>query len=431
MSTVAATPAASTFNSPRAMMDDLLAGPIEPTQVIEQEAPPIDPDNPEPEAATSEIPEDEPLDEETEVPPAEDDEEDESLESIKDGKKYRVNSTKMKRLLEASKIVKAASEHFDPTPEAIESHYKDATVLRHMAADFKTADPQSMNDFLHHWSLESPEALAAMAQAVPAFLARNGMNSPLRAIETQVQNALVSRAYSEVAQIAATPAAERSKSDAAKLYRAQTLDYAVNGSYKKDAEIQQMAQQPQRPQIDQREQRLNQQEKNLHDTHWNNFDTNYVTGPRESILTTALDEAFKPFDGKYSDKVLKSLKASARTDVQEAISKRAEWKRNQDIELSDIQREFRQALKTNKRTDLEPRITAVNSEYRNFISRQIPGVVKALTPGATKAVVADSQATHDRLARGARQTAPGAGGTAAPRSIKGQNYKEALDRVFA
>lgn len=435
MATAVATPAAS-FTSARDMMDSILSGPTV-TEVIPQDAPPIDPDAPD-ETATSEIPDDEPLpDDESEVAPAEDDEEDEELDSIKDGKKYRVNATKMKRLLAASKLMKAASEHFEPTPEAVLEHYQAATNLSHMTRDFRSGDPDSISAFMDHWSGESPDGFATLAQNLPAFLAKKGMEAPLRAIETQVQNAIVSRAYSEAATAAAIPEQDRSVADKRKIFFAQELDHALRGlsggeaKYKGEAEIAQLKNRPRAPQVDQREQRLNQQEKNLHDTHWNGFDTQYVSGPRETSLVSLIDEAFKPFEGKYGEKLLKALKATAKTDVQAEIDGRPEWKRNQELELSDIQREFRQALKTQKRTDLEPRIERVNSEYRNFIARKVPAVVKALTNTATKSVVDESQATHDRLARSARNTAPSAGGTAAPRAVKGQSYKDALDRVFA
>lgn len=421
---------APTFNSPRDMMDSLLSGPSAVTEVIPQEAPPLDPDAPT-EAPPSEIPDDEPVPaDDSEVPPAEDDEEDEDVAAIKDGKKYRVNSTKMKRLLEASKMVKAVQEHFEPTPEALLEHYGAATSYKNMTADFRTADPANIAEFMNHWAQESPDGFATLAQNLPAYLAQKGMAAPLKSIEAQVQNALVQRAYNEVAQIAATPEKDRSAADRAKLYRAQTLDYSLNGSYKKDSEIQQMAVRPRAPQVDQREQRLNQQEKSFIDSRWNDFDKQYITGAKDNALNAALDEAFKPVEGKYSEKVLKSLKASARQEVADAINKRSEWKRNQDIETSDIQREFRQALKNGSKTNLATRIEPLVGEYSQFVRRLIPNIVRELTPGATRAVVEDSQANHERLSRGARQTAPSTGGTTAPRKVQGDSYKSALDRVF-
>ena len=173
MSTAAVAPN-ETFSSPRDMMDSILAGPVsETTEVIPQEAPPEDPDAPaEQTSPESEVPEDEePGDD---VPAAEDDEEDEDLDSIKDGKKYRVNPTKMRRLLEASKIVKAAQEHFEPTPEAILDHYQRATAWNHMTTDFKTGDPANVRAFMEHWAGESPEGFATLAQNLPAFLRQGG-----------------------------------------------------------------------------------------------------------------------------------------------------------------------------------------------------------------------------------------------------------------
>jgi hypothetical protein len=412
------------------MMDSLLgSSPV--TEVIPQEAPPVDPDAPDltEEPSPNEVEETEEL-AENEVPPADDDEEDEDLASIKDGKKYRVNSTKMKRLLEASKMVKAVQEHFEPTPEALLEHYGAATSYKNMTTDFRSADPTNITEFMNHWSGESPEGFAVLAQNLPAFLANKGMTGPLQNIERQVLGVAVQRAYNEVAQIAAIPEKDRSAAEKAQLYRAQALDYALNKTYKKDTEIQQMASRPRGPQIDQERQRFEQQQKNFHDSRWADFDQQYITGAKESALNGAIDAAFKPVEGKYSEKMLNSLKNSARRDVEDAISKRSEWKRNQDIEIQDIQREFRQALKTNSKTNLATRIEPLVGDYRIVINRLVPGIVKGLTGAATKAVVDESNANHDRLARGARQTAPSAGGTTAPRKVQGENYKQALDRVF-
>lgn len=432
MSTAVATPApaAPSFHSARAMMDDLLGSiPETPAPKAAAEAPPADPDTPEVTEPPSAVDEAEEL-AENEVPPADDDEEDEDLAAIKDGKKYRVNSTKMKRLLEASKMVKAVQEHFEPTPEALLEHYGAATSYKNMTADFKTADPTNITEFMRHWAGESPEGFATLAQSLPAFLARGGLTAPLKAIESQVQNALIQRGYQEILPILSIPAAQRTQEQKDAILAAQNRDYYLTRSYKKEQELAAMAQRPRVPQVDQREQRLNQQENNFLNARWNDFDQQYITGAKETALSTAIDEAFKPVEGKYSERVLKSLKATARADVESAINKRSEWKRNQDIEISDIQREFRQALKTNSKTNLASRIDPLVSEYRQFIGRVVPGVVKNLTPGATRAVVQDSEAEHERLARGARQTAPSVNGTPAPRAVKGENYKQALDRVF-
>lgn len=343
-------------------------------------------------------------------------------------KYYNVKPDRMRGFVTAKNFVKAIEE-FAPTVDDAKAHYEGASDFRAMQSMFDSAEPESLNQFMGYWHKGSPEAFGAMAQRLPAFLASQAGSNPMAAqalnqIEAQVHRVTINRAYDRA----------RETGDRDDFLSAQALDYAINGRY-----IEAMDKIPSRqrqfdPQAEmrQREHQIDQRETHFANQRWQEFDKNYISGAKDSAITSAVDAAFKVAESAYPAGILKAAKREAIAQIQESIEKNFEFNRNQKVETSDIQRDLVRAIRSGQTTNLEPRAARLVEEFKARVNRILPGIVKPLIGDATKGVMQQSQTTHNRLATGAAKTAPGAGGKPTPRDIFPKpNWKSAGEGLDA
>ena len=282
---------------------------------------------------------------------------------------------------------------------------------------------------MDYWQKGSPEAFGSMAQRLPAYLASQASNNPMAAqalgqIEAQVHRVTINRAYDKA----------RETGDRDDFLSAQALDYAINGRYIETMEKIPSRQRQFDPQSEmrQREQQIDQRETQFANQRWQEFDRNYISGARDTVLTSAVDAAFRGAEQAFPAGILKAAKREAIAQINESIEKNFEFNRNQKVETSDIQRDLVRAIRSGQTTNLEPRAARLVEEFKARVTRILPGIVKPLIGDATKGVVQQSQATHNRLATGAQKTAPGAGGKPTPRDIFPKpNWKSASEGLDA
>jgi hypothetical protein len=230
----------------------------------------------------------------------------------------------------------------------------------------------------------------------------------------------------------------RQTGDPNDLYRAQALDFSINGKYHESLDkIPQRQQAQPQDRIQQERQQLEQQRNEFATQRWQEFDTAVISGAKEAALNGAVDSAFKQFESVFagSPGLLSAAKREATAQVQKELEKQFEWNRNQTVEEKDIQRDFLKAIRSGQKTNLEPRAAALVDAYKARVSRALPGIVKSLIGERTQTVMQQSAQTHQRLAAGAQKASPGAGGKAVPRDIfPSQNWKtpgEGLDALLA
>lgn len=349
---------------------------------------------------------------------------------------YKMSAAHMERLT-AAKDFLAKVQEFAPTPEAAQEHFQRASDFHAMESDFASADPANVTEFLNYWNGQSPEAMGVLAQQLPAFLEKTGQAGVLRAIEGQVYGATVNRLYS-AAQNAVQQHGEGSQAAKQALYKAQALDYALNGTHKSldalpkvdpNARIQQTQQQ--------RDAAITQREEKFINDQWSTWDRQYVSGAKETALTGALDKVFNDprIKDAYGPAILKSIRQTATNEIQQKLAADLEWNRNHGIEQKNIQRDFVNSMRKNERTDYQPRIQAHVSDYASRVTRILPSVLRPLIQGATKNAVEANGALHQRLAAGAARSAPNGGGQPARRSIapvpaNWKNAREGLDALL-
>lgn len=362
--------------------------------------------------------------------------EEETPEQVQDNGRnaYKMSEAHMQRLT-AAKDFLAKVQEFAPTPEAAQEHFQRASDFHAMESDFASADPANVGEFLNYWNQQSPEAMGVMAQQLPAFLEKTGNHQVLRAIEGQVYGATVNRLYTQ-AQQAVQQFGEGSAAAKQALYKAQALDYAINGKHKgldalpkvdPNARTQQTQQQ--------REQAINKRETDFINNQWQSWDKAYVSGAKETALTGALDKILNDprIKDAYTPGILNSIRQTATNEIQQKLAADLEWNRNHSIEQRNIQRDFLSSMRKNERTDFQPRIQAHVGDYANRISRVLPSVLKPLIQGATKNAVDANGALHQRLAAGAARSAPNGSGVPARRSIAPVpgNWKSAREGLDA
>ena len=343
-------------------------------------------------------------------------------------KYYNVKPDRMRGFVNAKNFVKSIEE-FAPTVEDAKAHYEGASDFRAMQSMFDSAEPESLTQFMDYWQKGSPEAFGSMAQRLPAYLASQASNNPMAAqalgqIEAQVHRVTINRVYDRA----------RETGDRDDFLSAQALDYAINGRYIETMEKIPSRQRQFDPQSEmrQREQQIDQRETQFANQRWQEFDRNYISGARDTVLTSAVDAAFRGAEQAFPAGILKAAKREAIAQINESIEKNFEFNRNQKVETSDIQRDLVRAIRSGQTTNLEPRAARLVEEFKARVTRILPGIVKPLIGDATKGVVQQSQATHNRLATGAQKTAPGAGGKPTPRDIFPKpNWKSASEGLDA
>jgi len=419
---------AGSFSSASSLLDSVLDAPTqqsapEPPQQSAPEPPP----EPEQVEQAEEAPEQ--VEEQTSDEEAIVDDDNEASEEFTDdaGRKYyNVKPNRMREFVNAKNYLKAVEE-FAPTVEAAKANYESASDFRAMQVLFDSGQPESLNQFMNYWATGSPEGFGEMAKSLPAFLASQAGQNPVAAqalhqIESQVHRVTVARAY-EKAQATGDPK---------DLYAAQSIDFAINGKFHESLDKIPARQQPQpQDQIRVREQQIEQREQQFANQRWQDFDNQYITGAKDSALTAAVEAAFAPAASAFPAGLLSAAKREAIAQIKDSIEKNFEFSRNQKVETSDIQRDLVRAIRSGQTTNLEPRAARLVEEFKARVNRVLPGIVKPLIGDATKSVMQQSQATHNRLATGAKKVAPGAGGKPAPRDIFKPNWKSASEGLDA
>lgn len=343
---------------------------------------------------------------------------------------YRVPPSRMKTFVQAKNFQNAIAD-IAPTVEAVQQLHQSASDFRAMQIEFQAGTPEAAGKFLEFWA-GSPEGIGAVTQQLPVYLAERaqaGDQQALRTLtnlETMVHAADINRLYDQAAKTG----------DATDLWKAQMQDYLRNGKHRYEtvqAIPRQDPAQVQRQQQQQREQALNARENQQIQNQWQSFDKQYLNGAKETSLQQEIEKAFAVVKGKYPEGVLSALKREAQAKVAEGLKSSFEWNRNHNLEAGDIQRDFANSLRANRPTkDVEPRANALVNDYRARAARLLPGIVKPLIAGQTERIVAESKATHQKLAAGAAKSAPGGSGRPAPRSITDRtNWKTASEGLEA
>lgn len=375
-------------------------------------------------------PEPEPLTEE-ETEPAElpdDEEQDIDPESLDQNRNhYRVPPNRMKAFVQAKNFMKAIEE-YAPTVEAVKDLHQNASDFRAMQIEFQSGQPEAVSKFLDFWG-SAPEGLAALSHKLPEYLATNNP-AALQQLEGRVHQATVTRAYDRAARVAA---GGDSKAAAAELYKAQSLEYALTGKFRYNSAAEIPRVDPAKTQesaLQQREQALARQQDQFITNQWSGFDKQNLSGAKESSLQQEIDKAFAPVKDSYQPGVLAALKREASAKVQEALKGSFEWDRNHNLEVAGLKREFYNSIRSGKATNAEPQAQALVNDYRSRAARVLPSIVRPLINGATQKVVAQNQATHQKLAAGAAKSAPGGSGRPAPRSITPMQPRQSVsDRL--
>ncbi len=419
------------FSSASSMMDSLLDTPSISSVPETKQAAPEPPVQRTAEVAEQPEVQEEQVEDQIEDPNDEDFDPDEEFVDQEGRKRYHVKPPRMAKLVAANKAWSQVAE-FAPTVDAAREHYQAASDFRALQSDFASGEPEGVQNFMGYWSQGAPEAFQAMATQLPNYLATlasrgdQGSVQALRAIEGQVHRATIATAYDKAAQT----------KDPKDFYAAQALDFAINGKYIETADKIPVRQQQQPDRTQQERQRFDQERTRFENQRWQEFDTNAITGAKETSLKSAVEAAFKPFEGAFQGTpgLMAAAKREATAKVQEEITKQFEWNRNQTVEQKDIQRDFLKAIRTGEKTNLSQRAEQLVNEYKARVSRVLPGIVKSLIGEQTKTVMQQSAKTHENLARGANKTSPGSGGKAVPRDIfPTQNWKtpgEGLDALL-
>lgn len=343
---------------------------------------------------------------------------------------YKVPPTRMKAFIQAKNFQNAIAD-IAPTVEVVQQLHQSASDFRAMQIEFQAGTPEAAGKFLEFWA-GSPEGIGAVTQQLPVYLAERaqaGDQQALRTLtnlETMVHTADINRLYAQAAKTG----------DATDLWKAQMQDYLRNGKHRYEnvqAIPRQDPAQVQRQQQQQREQALNARENQQIQNQWQSFDKAYLNGAKETSLQQEIEKAFAVVKDKYPAGVLSALKREAQAKVAEGLKSSFEWNRNHNLEAGDIQRDFANSLRANRPTkDVEPRANALVNDYRARAARLLPGIVKPLIAGQTERIVAESKATHQKLAAGAAKSAPGGSGRPAPRSITDRtNWKTASEGLDA
>jgi hypothetical protein len=391
-------------------------------------------------------PDSDPVTEDATAKPAEGEEpqvgEDEEPEQVEqDGRNaYRMSKGRMERFTNAAKFQEAISDFGISSVQAAQELYEAASDANTMALDFKNPFAQvegpngakvaAIDAFMDHWHGTSPDGMAALATRMLPYL-NERMPQVVRHIEGQVMTVQVNRAYSAAQQAESqAPGSEQAK---AALFKAQSLDYAINGRHKALADLPKLnPQQGQLSEIQRREQALQQNVQRYEDGQWKSFSAHNIDGAKQAALDSAVDNALKIVKDKFSPKVLGSMRNSILSEAQQALKKNFDWDRNHALEAQDIQREFRQALRTDQRTQIEPRVKAHVADYQARLSRIIPAIAKSYIQDATNQAVAANRQTHERAASASRQVSPSGSGRPAGRSPGGKftSIEAGLDAVL-
>lgn len=333
--------------------------------------------------------------------------EDADPEKFEDSDDYRVSPNRWKKHVAARKFATEVQQ-FAPSVEAAREHFERASDFRHMESDFRGADPANITAWMNHWGSQSPEAMGQVGSQILPWLANSGnpaAHAAIGQVESQVTRAMTSRLYD----------AARASGNPDDLLKAQNTDFYLNGSFKTAEQLKVQPQQRHQPQQSSDSAQLDR----LISTQWQQLNQQQIIGAKESAMTGKLDSIFNRPDIKagYTPQVLDALRSKIATEAEAKLATDVEWKRNHDIELRDIQREFTQAMRTGKPTNLQSRIDALKTDYAARLGRIIPQLAKPMLDRETKRVVSESDQRNRRLAAGAAKSQPAGGGRPTPRSL--------------
>lgn len=323
---------------------------------------------------------------------------------------FKMSQARMQRFVAAKKLADGIAE-FAPSVEAAKQHYQRASDFDAMEADFQNPhelvevngqEVPAARAWLDHWASVSPDGIGAVAEMLPQFLAEN-RHPALQKIEQTVVSAQINRLYRQAA----------TSGDPEDLARAQNADFALTGKFKQQVDPVQQRN-PQADTLQQREQILQQREAQTINREWKAFDSQNLTGAKEATLKSNLDKIFESPEVKQALKptVLSALRDTVANQIQAKLTANTEWARNHSIRLRNIQREFTDAIRSNRETNLGPTAKALVADYDAQIRREIFAVAKPLLRDATQSVVNGNRALHQKLeaSSGKRNPSSGAGG---------------------
>jgi hypothetical protein len=358
--------------------------------------------------------------------------------------RYRVSKGRMERFQQARQFQEAVSEYV-PSVEAAKELYEAASDFSTMMLDFRNPYNQvgtrqdgtpiaAVDAFMDHWNETSPEGMAEMATRMLPYMAQKNPSVVAR-VEGQVTQVLVNRAYRAAQSIEMqAPGSEQAKNA---LFWAQNLDASINhdkpGFKYKTFEELPRPQQPQQTELQRREQIQRQRELTFENSQWQAFSQQNLEGAKTTALESAVDNALKIVKDKFTPKILGSMRSSILAEAQQALKQNFEWNRNHTLEEQDIQREFRQALRTNQRSELGQRVSNHVAEYANRVARVVPNIARAWIQDQTGQVIDQNRQLHARAATAARQTLPsGNGRPAVNRAANGKftSIEQGLDAIL-
>lgn len=363
-----------------------------------------------------------------------------------DGKNaYKMTEAHMKGLTQARDYMNAVQDIL-PTPDAARDAYQAASDFRAMEMDFRNPDAlvdmpdgskmTAAEAWMEHWAGVSPEGMAAVGQKMLGFLEKTGNQQVLRAVEGQVSNALVNRTYNQARQAVDQFGADSQQAKNA-IYKAQALDYAINGKHRTIDQLPKVDPNQNRvSELERREQAQRQREDAAVTQQWKSAEAQHISGPKDAALSKQVDAILTPLKDKFTPKVFQSMRKEIVSEAQQALKGQFEWSRNHSLEIQDIQREFQKAQRTGQPTNnLGQRVQALVQDYDSRLTRIIPSIAKSFISDATKQTVSQNEATHRQLANGARQAAPSGGGRPTPRSIvppirPGASVRDSLDAIL-
>lgn len=330
-----------------------------------------------------------------------------------DGKNVTVRSARMKELYANHKAFKQISD-FAPTVEAARAHYETATDMRRMAADFQSADPASIDSFIGFWGQQSPQGINTLADRLPQYL---------QSTAPQVYEGLQSKILGDIVEGNYVSAAQ--SGDPNDLYRAQMFEWTQTGKWRDAANVKAPDPLAEREakvaQAEQAQQQRQQQEQAAVVKQWTDGTYSHIRTSIDKETDSVLGEAAKKFEAP----ILQMLKNQIRAEVTERIKADPEFSTNYNID-------FMKAVKSQRNDQTRQQLSDL---YLSRVRPIIKAVAKPLVSSATKTVVDQNKAVHDRAQQSQAKTATG-GGRPVPRSATpaarpGATLSDQIDAIFA
>jgi hypothetical protein len=318
-----------------------------------------------------------------------------------DGKQIRIDVPRFNNIYRDYKYAQEVRQ-FAPTIEEAQAQYQRASDMRHMHADFSSADPGAVDEFLKYWESQSPEGFAVMTQ-------RALDKAPAAVREQMSQTVMAGRADALYAKAAETQ-------DANDLYKARMFEWSNTGRYRTDPLQRPDPLAARERDIANREQRLQQGEQQRAEAAWNNWQTatNQAIG---TGLVGAIDKMLDPLKGRFADApaLFNALRNQIRAEVVHKVEGNEDWVKNYNLD-------YRTARKTMSPGDRQ----ALVGTYLAKAQQAVAATAAPLVNQATKLLVTQNQEAHQRLANGSAKRGTAAPGQPVRQSIAPRGDRQAM-----